>query len=142
MIQIGEPFRIPRTPRRPRGTGRIWVCHLTGCFVSDITADLVLVEMLNVHCENCLNRVEAYNTFKTLKRIRHLETGLKMMAVGVAIQGEIQRFSSEYHVRFPLVADPQFTLHAAVGKPVTPFSIRPVAEETGCSGGGTYRAWG
>ncbi|MEZ4551977.1 MAG: hypothetical protein R2874_16325 [Desulfobacterales bacterium] len=50
--------------RRPRATGRIWVCHPDGMFsVSDITADLVLVEMLNVHCENCLNRLEAYNPF-------------------------------------------------------------------------------
>ncbi|MEZ4551976.1 MAG: hypothetical protein R2874_16320 [Desulfobacterales bacterium] len=46
-----------------------------------------------------------------------------MMAVGVGNTGRNPCFSSEYHVRFPLVADPQFTLHAAVGKPVTPFSI-------------------
>ena len=93
--------------------------------VSDITADLVLVEMLNVHCEDCLNRVEAYNAlFQDIEADPVTRDRVKMMAVAAGnTETEILAFSSEYHVRFPLVADPQFTLHAAVGKPVTPFSI-------------------
>ena len=127
LIQIGEPFPDTSLNVPPASRDRAYLgLPSDGMFsVSDITADLVLVEMLNVHCEDCLNRVEAYNAlFQDIEADPVTRDRVKMMAVGVGNTGnEIQRFSSEYHVRFPLVADPQFTLHAAVGKPVTPFSI-------------------
>ena len=127
LIQIGEPFPDTSLNAPPAPRDRAYLgLPSDGMFsVSDITADLVLVEMLNVRCEDCLNRVEAYNAlFQDIEADTVTRDRVKMMAVGVGNTGnEIQRFSSEYHVRFPLVADPQFTLHAAVGKPVTPFSI-------------------
>ena len=127
LIQIGEPFpdTALNAPPAPRDRAYLGLPSDGMFSVSDITADLVLVEMLNVHCEDCLNRVEAYNAlFQDIEADPVTRDRVKMMAVGVGnTGGEIQRFSSEYHVRFPLVADPQFTLHAAVGKPVTPFSI-------------------
>jgi hypothetical protein len=127
LIQIGEPFpdtalNVPPTARDRSYLG----LPSDGMFsISDISADLVLVEMLNVHCEDCLNRAAFYNTlFQKIAADSATKDRVKMIAVGVGnTAAEIQRFSSEYNVRFPLVADPRFDLHAATGKPVTPFSI-------------------
>ena len=127
LIQIGEPFPDTALNVPPAARDRKYLgLPSDGMFsVSDISADLVLVEMLNVHCEDCLNRVDAYNTlFQKIAADSATKDRVKMIAVGVGNTfAEIQAFISEYNVRFPIVADPRFNLHAATGKPVTPFSI-------------------
>lgn len=127
LIQIGEPFpdTAVNAPQASSDRGYLGLPS-DGLFsVSDISADLVLVEMLNVHCEDCLKRVEVYNTlFRKIAADPATRDRVKMMAVAVGnTAAEIQTFSSEYPVLFPVVADPRFNLHAATGRPVTPFSI-------------------
>jgi len=128
LIQIGETFpdTALKTPESPQDRSYLGLASDDAVFsIKDIFADLVLVEIVNVHCVNCQIQAAVYNDlFQDIETDPAMKGRIKMIAVGAGnTETEIRAFREKYAVQFPIVADQQFELHEAVGKPATPFSI-------------------
>jgi hypothetical protein len=90
-----------------------------------INADLVLVELLNVHCVHCQQQAPYYNElFKRIERDPATRGRIKLLGIAVGnLPEEVETFRKSYQVPFPIVADPRFVAHRALGSSATPFSI-------------------
>lgn len=92
---------------------------------SQIKAELLVVELLNVHCPHCQMQTPAYNELHKLIEANPATRGkIKMLAFAVGnLDAEVQTFKNRYQVAFPLLADPSFIAWRAVGGTATPFTI-------------------
>ncbi len=93
--------------------------------LSEVKADLVLVELLNVHCLHCQMQTRPYNRLARMIE-EHPETPGRIKLVGFAVGNtpqEVRGFQEKYQVRFPILPDPRFEVYRALGGQATPFSI-------------------
>lgn len=93
--------------------------------LKEIDAELVLLEILNVHCVSCRRQAPIYNDLFDLIESDPDTLG-KVKLLGVAAGNsrlEVEEFRQEYAVSFPIVADADFVLHDAIGGSRTPFTI-------------------
>jgi hypothetical protein len=85
----------------------------------------VLVEMMNVHCSSCRTQAPTYNKLYALIESDPKTKGqIKMLAIAAGNgDEEVKEFRDKYRVPFPLIPDPGFDMHRAIGSSPTPFSI-------------------
>jgi AhpC/TSA family len=104
--------------------------------LSQVKADVVLVEMLNVLCPHCRKQTKPYNRlFQMLQKDPELRDKVKMLGVAVANSAEqIADFVDIYAVAYPIAADRSFALHQAVRGGPTPLSIYVLQDPAGGPG--------
>jgi hypothetical protein len=94
--------------------------------IRDTEADLVIIELINVHCFSCEKQAPIMNAIYNLIEIdNNLKNKIRMIGIcpGNTFQ-EVERFRNQYSVQFPLVPDPQFEIYEAVGNQCgTPFIL-------------------
>jgi hypothetical protein len=126
-IKAGDQF--PRTampaPADPADRAYLGLGDSKTFTLTDIKADVVLVEILNVYCGSC--QAQAPFSKKLFQRIESDPAARsKIRMVGYAVGNdleEIEKFKKHYKVGFPIVPDPGFVMHRAVGEVATPFFI-------------------
>ena len=127
LISVGEKFPATglKTPENSKDRQYLGIDADAEFAISDIDADLVLVEILNVYCVHCQDQAPIYNKlFDKINADASLGRQIKMIGVGAGNnQSEIESFRKEFNISFPLVPDPRLDLHQAIGSPRTPFSI-------------------
>ncbi|NOY68410.1 MAG: redoxin domain-containing protein [Deltaproteobacteria bacterium] len=127
LIHVGETFPdiALKTPASRQDRSYLGIASGETFSIKDIQADMVLVEILNTHCVPCQEQVPEYkHLFEQIALAEGPRNRIKMLAVGIGnTQEEINRFREEHKIPFPMVADPRFELHRAIGKPQAPFSI-------------------
>ncbi|PLX84725.1 MAG: hypothetical protein C0617_06780 [Desulfuromonas sp.] len=127
LVGLGDPFPelSLTTPAASDARDYLGLAPGERFTLSQVEADLVLVEMLNVHCPHCQMQTGPYN--ELFERIEaDPETRGKIKILGLAagnVADEVARFVADFRVRFPIVADPQFRFHRALGAGTTPLSI-------------------
>jgi peroxiredoxin len=106
-----------------------------GFSLREIRGSLILVEFLTIYCVNCQRQAPIFNElYSSIETDPRLKGKVKM--VGVAAGNglnEVEFFKKTYQVPYPLLADPKFNIHIAVGSPRTPYTIwiRKDAQERG-----------
>jgi hypothetical protein len=94
--------------------------------IRDTEADLVIIELINVHCFSCEKQAPIMNAIYNLIEIdNNLKNKIRMIGVcpGNTFQ-EVEKFKNQYSVPFPLIPDPQFEIYEAVGNQCgTPFIL-------------------
>ncbi|HMA85525.1 MAG TPA: hypothetical protein VKN73_07465 [Desulfosalsimonadaceae bacterium] len=127
LINVGEEFPATglKAPENPKDRQYLGIDSDSEFAISDIQADLVLVEILNVYCVHCQDQAPIYNKlFDKINADASLGRQIKMIGVGAGNnQSEIESFREKYDIAFPLVPDPRLDLHQAIGSPRTPFSV-------------------
>lgn len=90
-----------------------------------VKADLLLLELLNVHCVHCQMQTPSYNElFKLIEMNPETRGRIKMVGIAIGnLPEEVETFRRGYQVPFPIVADPHFVAHRSLGASATPFSI-------------------
>ena len=130
LINVGDPFpEIPlQTPDNPEARAYLGIPEGKTFTIKDIKADLVLVEILNVYCASCWRQVPVYNKlYSVIEADPRTKGRIKMLSVGVGNQDwEVKYFVKQFDVPFPVIADPDFVMHEAIGGSPTPFSIFPL----------------
>jgi len=104
--------------------------------LDQVKADLLLVELLNVHCVHCQMQTPSYNELFKLIEMRP-ETRGRIKMVGIAVGNlpqEVEAFRRAYQVPFPVIADSRFVAHRALGSSATPFSIYVRQNDSGQPG--------
>jgi peroxiredoxin len=104
--------------------------------VSDIRADVVLVEIISVYCPGCQRQMRTYNKlFNLIENDPETKGRIKMIGIAVGNNDrEIEDFREKYEVRFPIIPDPHFVTHKAIGGSRTPFSIYVRQDPSGRAG--------
>jgi peroxiredoxin len=127
LIKAGDYFpEIPlQTPSNPAERAYLGLPAGKTFTLKDIKAELVLVEILSVYCASCQAQAPSYNKlYDLIERDAKSKGRIKMLGIAVGNGDlEIADFRQRYKIPFPIVPDPQFVIHAAIGGSRTPFSI-------------------
>lgn len=138
LIKAGElfPDTLLRIPANQEERKYLGLPEGESFRLSEIKADLVLVEILSVYCPSCQLQVSSYNELYTLIE-KDSKTRGRIKMIGIAAGNgdiEVRHFRDEYQVRFPIVPDSRFAMHSAIGGSRTPFTIYVRQDPSGRTG--------
>jgi hypothetical protein len=127
LIKGGDVFPevALRTPADAKDRAYLGISGGDRFTIQDLKAKVVLVEILNVYCTACQNQAPLYNQLFTLIQSK-AGTRNQIKMIGIAVGNddeEVKSFRDHFQVPYPIIPDPQYVLHAAVGGGPTPFSI-------------------
>ncbi len=92
----------------------------------DIKADLIIIELINIHCLSCQKQAPIMNAIYNLIGLdNNLNNKIRILAVcpGNTFQ-EVDKFRNQYNIQFPLIPDPQFEIYEVIGDQCgTPFIL-------------------
>lgn len=94
--------------------------------ISEIQADLVLVEFLNVYCYACVQQAPIMNeVYRIIASREDLRDRVRILGIAVGnADREISRFHEQLEAAYPIIADPEFRALDTIGNPGgTPFLI-------------------
>ncbi|BCR06210.1 hypothetical protein DESUT3_32790 [Desulfuromonas versatilis] len=138
LIAFGDRFPEVALPVPPQAEARDYLGIAPGesFALSGVKAELVLVELLNVHCLHCQMQTRPYNRLVELIEENPATRGrIKLLAVAVGnVPEEVGAFVEKFQVRFPVLPDPRFTIYRALGGQATPFSIYVRQDRPGSEG--------
>jgi hypothetical protein len=127
LIQGGALFpEVPlKTPSAVNDRTYLGLSDQKEFAVKDIRAKVILVEIMNVYCVSCQNQAPIYNQlFALIQSDPETRGQIKIISVSAGNNDEeVKIFRDHFHVPFPIVPDPEYVLHAAIGGSPTPFSI-------------------
>jgi peroxiredoxin len=127
IVEFGDPFpeiRLP-APTDPAARDYLGISDGVTFTPSLIRADVLLVEILNVHCPHCQMQMPSFNElYNLIEQNAGTRGRIKMLGIAAGnLPDEVQDFTRRYQVPFPMFADPRFQAHRAIGGSATPFSI-------------------
>jgi hypothetical protein len=138
LIKAGEtfpdlPLAVPLTAWDRNYLGITATPSFT---LKQIKAEVILVEMLSVYCPACQRQTTFFNNlFKEIEGSHGLKDRVKIVGIAAGNgQLEIEDFKKQFNVRFPILPDPQFKMHSAIGSSRTPFTIIVRQNENGMPG--------
>ncbi len=127
LIKEGDLFPdvALKTPPAARDKAYLGISGGESFTVKDIKAKLILVEIMNVYCSACQNQAPIYNKlFDLIQSNPKLRNLIKMVGVSAGNNAEeIKIYQDHFKVPFPIIPDPKYVMHAAIGGSPTPFSI-------------------
>ena len=138
LIKPGDLFpEVPmQVPAEPAERKYLGLSESETFTLKEIKTDLVLVEIISVYCPSCQRQVPAYNKLYSLIENDPKMKG-RMKLIGFAAGNgdlEVKDFKKRYNVLFPIVPDPGFDMHQAIGGSRTPFTIYVRQDPTGWAG--------
>ncbi len=103
---------------------------------SQVKAEVLLVELLNVHCPHCQMQTPSYNElFKRIEAGPASRGRIKLLGIAVGnLPEEVEKFRQNYRVEFPILADPGFAAWREIGAGSTPFTIYVRQDRAGRAG--------
>lgn len=93
--------------------------------ISQIKAQVVLIEIFNMYCNNCQREAPRVNElYRLMNKDSKLKGKIKMIGIGVGNTPlEVEVFKKTYKVAFPLFPDTDYAIHKACGEVRTPYFI-------------------
>ena len=91
----------------------------------EIRGELILVEFISTYCVTCQKQAPIFNElFSSVEKDLQLKGKVKIIGVAAGNNlRETEIFKKHYGIPYPILSDPEFDVHAAVGSPRTPFTI-------------------
>ena len=111
-------------PKQPWAKVYLGLIDMNNFTIKDLQADVVVVEILNTHCSSCKKQARSYNKlFNLIKSDPKTRERIKIFGIAVGNNAdEAQKFQEEYHIPYPIIPDPDFLIHRAIGISKTPYS--------------------
>jgi hypothetical protein len=127
LIKGGDAFPevTLKTPFQDRDRKYLGISGGERFRINDLQARIVLVEILDVYCAACQKQAPLYNQLYALIR-SHPAARKQIKMIGIAVGNndeEVDSFRTAFQVPYPIITDPAYILHAAVGGGSTPFSM-------------------
>jgi len=127
LIKAGDQFaEIPMpVPADPKEREYLGLQQADTFTLSQIKAELVLVEILSVYCYSCTRQAPAYNElYKLIEEDPNTKGRIKIIGIAAGNgKFEVDDFREKLKVAFPVISDRKFAVHRAIGGSRTPFSI-------------------
>jgi thiol-disulfide isomerase/thioredoxin len=91
----------------------------------EIRGNLILIEFISIYCVSCQRQAPIFNElYSSIEKDPGLKGKVKMIGVAAGNNlNEVEIYKKTYQVPYPVMGDPKFDAHTAVGSPRTPFSI-------------------
>ncbi|MBN2466971.1 MAG: TlpA family protein disulfide reductase [Deltaproteobacteria bacterium] len=91
--------------------------------LSQIPAELIFVPVFSVLCLDCQKQAPDLNKiYQLIQQDEELSKNIKMIGVGVkSDRKQLLAYKATFHVRFPLLFDPQNEIFDKLGEPAIPF---------------------
>jgi peroxiredoxin len=91
----------------------------------EIQGELILVDFVSTYCVACQKQAPIFNElFSSIRKDSKLKGKIKMIGVAAGNNpSETEIFKKHYGIPYPIISDPKFDAHTAVGSPRTPFTI-------------------
>jgi hypothetical protein len=127
LIQAGDLFPetpLP-TPTDPASRKYLGVLGENNFTLKEVGADLIVVEILSVHCPSCQRQSKAYNKlYDLIEKDPQTRDRIKMIGIAAGNSwAEVTHFIAQYNVRFPIIPDQQYHFYNAIGETRAPFTI-------------------
>ncbi len=94
--------------------------------LNDTKADLIIIELINVHCLSCQKQAPIMNAiYNLIEMDNNLKSKIRILAVcpGNTFR-EVDSFRNQHSIPFPLIPDPQFEIYEVIGNQCsTPFIL-------------------
>lgn len=131
--RVGESFPLftLKAPETSHEISYLGVLGKDTFTVTDIVADIVIVEIFNMYCPYCQREAPLINKlYRLIEDNPDLGKKIKLIGIGAGnTDFEVSVFREEYNIPFPLFSDGSFAVHKTVGEVRTPFffvlSINP-----------------
>ena len=126
-IQVGAPFPdlALKNKLSPKDRKYLGVSKKTSIPFKEIPGSLFIIEVTNSYCVSCKKNVPILN--KVYSRIeKDADLKGKVKVIGIAAgnnQKEVETFSKEYKVLYPIFTDLNFVAHKALGAPRVPYTV-------------------
>ena len=92
--------------------------------IADIAGEVTLLEFIGVYCPFCHKQAPLFNMLRARLERAKLADRVKMLAVASgATPQEIDYLRQNSGYLFPVLRDQDFSVHAALGQPKTPFTM-------------------
>ena len=91
----------------------------------EIRGNLILIEFISTYCVSCQRQAPIFNElYSSIEKDPRLKGKVKMIGVAAGNNlNEVEIYKKNYQVPYPIISDPKFDAHTAVGSPRTPFTI-------------------
>jgi hypothetical protein len=127
LIKEGDLFPniALQTPGDPKDRTYLGISGKDYFAIRDMKAKVILVEMMNVYCASCQNQAPINNKlFDLIQSSPEIRDKIKIVAIAAGNNDqEIKIFRDHFQVPFPIIPDPHYAMHKAIGGSPTPFSI-------------------
>ncbi len=93
--------------------------------VADIDAQVVIVEVFSMYCPHCQKEASVVNDlYRQIGKNAQWASQIKMLGIGAGNSAfEVNYFRETYHIEFPLIPDPHYNIHQAIGDVRTPYFV-------------------
>jgi peroxiredoxin len=93
--------------------------------LSDIQAEVLVIQFLNTNCVYCIKSVPAFNEiFQTIEQDQTLLKRIKILAISAGDTAmEVAAFKEQHAVPYPIIPDTEFKAHKAAHEPTVPFIV-------------------
>jgi thiol-disulfide isomerase/thioredoxin len=93
--------------------------------IRDFSGTVFLVEVFNTYCTSCPRNIPVLNSiYSAIEKDPKLKGQAKVLAIAVGNNRiEVENFTKEYKVLYPVITDFDFAAHDALGNPRVPFTI-------------------
>ena len=130
------PLVILKAPDNSQEISYLGINRKDTFTITDIHADIVIVEIFNMYCPYCQREAPLLNKlYRMIENNPTLSKKIKLIGIGAGnTDFEVSVFKEEYAIPFPLFSDESLAVHKTVGEVRTPFffvlSINPNRSNT------------
>ena len=133
LIKEGDLFPgvALKTPGDANDRSYLQISGKENFAIKEIKAKVILVEIMNVYCASCQNLAPIYNDlFARIQSNPDIRKKIKIVGIAAGNNDqEVKIFRDHFQVPYPIIPDPKYIMHEAIGGSPTPFSIIVRREE-------------
>jgi peroxiredoxin len=117
-------IKLP-VPQEPSAKDYLGLTGEGSFTISQIKAQVVIIEIFNMYCNNCQREAPRVNElYRTIGKDPNMKGKIRIIGIGAGNTPlEVEVFRKTYRIPFPLFPDEDYSIHKTFGEVRTPYFI-------------------